>query len=463
MTNCLTEILFERALGRARILDAYFQKHKTPFGPLHGLPITVKDSFNIPGVDSSIGIAALVCKPASSAAPLVALLESLGAVIIAKTNIPQTLGALDSVNNVFGRTMNPINRALTAGGSSGGEGVVTAMRGSVVGFGTDVGGSIRIPAMCNGVYGIKPSVGRFPYGGQEGGGLEGHTRAGQLQAVAGPLSANLKDAIWAFGEVAKRAAMWGEDCIPMDKWDLERIRRVESKGSGLNGEMIIGVLRSDGNTTPLPPIQKVLDEVKSRLGAFPGVAVLEIPTPPALKACQSLSVKLMSIDGAPRMVSLLSETSEPLIPWLRGRFRGGKPYPVETIRNLQNQRSRLEQEMSGIWYTTDIETGQKKQAIDAVICPIAPHPAPELDRWNAVGYTSSFVLLDWPAGCVPIRNLVKEDLMLGQEVEQNVLGSWDKKNRELCKCVEPLLLTSLRSVCEMLGEMRHAVPVHIAG
>ena len=97
VTNCLTEILFESSLKRATYLDAYLEKHGKPLGPFHGLPMTVKDSFNIEGVDSSIGLAALCFKPARGNAPLVDLLLSLGAVIIAKTNIPQTLASLDSV------------------------------------------------------------------------------------------------------------------------------------------------------------------------------------------------------------------------------------------------------------------------------------------------------------------------------------------------------------------------------
>ncbi|KAL9116262.1 MAG: hypothetical protein Q9227_000633 [Pyrenula ochraceoflavens] len=433
LTNCLTEIRFESALKRAGQLDAYLKTRKHLFGPLHGVPVTVKDSFNVPGLDSSIGIAALAFKPSSSAAPLVALLESLGAVVIAKTNIPQTLAALDSINNVFGRTLNPANRALTAGGSSGGEGVIAAMKGSIFGMGTDVGGSIRIPAMCNGVYGIKPSVGRVPYGGQESGGMQGHTRAGQLQAVAGPISANIEDAIWALDEVAKRAEMWGEDCVPLGQWTSDLKSGQTPNGSGPKGEFVVGMLRSDGNTTPLPPIQTILDEVKSSLTALPNVVVTEISTPPAFTACQSLAVKLMSIDGAKRMKSLISETAEVLIPWLQGRFGGGEPYSVESIRNLVNRRTQIEKDMNSMWYGVDPETGTKKQKLDAVICPVAPHPTPELDRWNAVGYTSSFVLLDWPAGCVPVRHFKEKDLQLGQKMEDPVLGSWDKKNRELCK------------------------------
>jgi len=136
LTACVTEPLFTRALKQATALDEHLFRTGKPIGPLHGIPISVKDTFDIAGVDSSIGIAAFCFKPAKSNAPLVNILESLGAIIVAKTNIPQTLGALDSVNNIFGRIMNPLNRKVTAGGSSGGEGVLVRMRGSMIGFGT---------------------------------------------------------------------------------------------------------------------------------------------------------------------------------------------------------------------------------------------------------------------------------------------------------------------------------------
>jgi Asp-tRNA(Asn)/Glu-tRNA(Gln) amidotransferase A subunit family amidase len=94
LTNCLTEPLFNSALHRAEFLDQYYAEHGKPLGTLHGLPVSVKDTFNITGVDSSIGIAALCFKPAKFNSPLVDLLLSLGCVIIAKTNVPQTLGSL---------------------------------------------------------------------------------------------------------------------------------------------------------------------------------------------------------------------------------------------------------------------------------------------------------------------------------------------------------------------------------
>lgn len=112
-----------------------------------------------------------------------------------KTNVPQGMLALDSVNNVFGRVLNPENRVeWTAGGSSGGEAALVNMRGCVFGIGTDVGGSIRIPAMCNGVVGCKPSLGRLPAGGQELGQLDAVGRVGLVASV---------------GCIARAVRMWG--------------------------------------------------------------------------------------------------------------------------------------------------------------------------------------------------------------------------------------------------------------
>ncbi len=108
-----------------------------------------------------------------------------------KTNVPQTLMALDSVNNVFGRTLTSKNRQeWTEGGSLGGEGVLVKMRVSVMGVGMDVGGSIRIPAACNGTIGFKPSLGRVPAGGKESGQLPAAGKVG-LESCAGPIAVSM--------------------------------------------------------------------------------------------------------------------------------------------------------------------------------------------------------------------------------------------------------------------------------
>lgn len=434
LTRCLTEPLFDRALRRARELDEHLQRTGSPVGPLHGLPVSVKDTFNVEGVDSSIGLSALAFKPARANAPLVDLLQSLGAVVIAKTNVPQTLGSLDSCNHLFGRTLNPLNRKWTAGGSTGGEGALVAMRGSMVGFGTDIGGSIRVPAMCQGIYGFKPSVGRVPYGGQEGGQIAGVKGRITLQAVAGPLARSVADIDAVMAEIVPRAELFGEDCIP-GYWPSPSA----SKALAPPRNFTVGILKTDGLVTPLPPITHILNEVAALLRRTPGVEVIDLPLPPMLPKCQALAGRLMGVYDGSSMMDLLESMDEPLMPWLQGRMKRGKALTVTELAQLQAQRSEIEREMMKMW---TLSASSPARRIDAIICPVAPHPVPELDRYNAVGYTSSFVLLDYPAAVVPVRSFMESDLEIGREMNDPVLGSWDKANRLLCEFLPPFSLLS---------------------
>ncbi|KAK2813699.1 hypothetical protein FQN50_000097 [Emmonsiellopsis sp. PD_5] len=438
LTRCLTEPLFDQALERAAQLDAHLKRTGKPIGPLHGLPISVKDTFDIKGIDSTTGLAALAFKPAAKNAPLIDLLLHLGAIIITKTNIPQTVGALDSANNLFGRTLNPLNRKLTAGGSTGGEGALVAMRGSMIGFGTDIGGSIRIPAMCQGIFGFKPSVGRVPFSGQLNGGVEGKTRVG-LQPVAGPIARSMADIDVLMREIVPRAELFGEDCIP-GRWASETpsfSSPTQSEQATLSKprKFTIGILLSDGRIEPLPPIAKVLDEVANTLRRLPNVEVVEIPIPAALGDCQRVANELMGLDGAGNMADMLESTSEPLIPWLKGRFKRGTPRTLAQTYASQGRRTEIEREMMKMWTLSSSRAGESGDGgirkVDAIIHPIAPHPVPELDRYNAVGYTSSWVLLDYPAGALPIRKFKEADMELGKEMDSKILSNWDKRNREL--------------------------------
>ena len=424
LTNCITEPLFDSAIARAKQLDEYLIKHGKPWGPLHGLPVSIKDTFKVKGVDTTIGLVSLCFKPATSNSPLVDMLHALGCVIITKTNIPQTLASLDSINNVFGRCMNPVNRLMTAGGSSGGEGVIVAMKGCMIGWGTDVGGSIRVPAMCNGVYGFKPSNGRIPYGNQAQTTTEGSGRLG-VQAVAGPIGRSMEDIDLVMREIVPKSHMWGEDCLP-GTWSPTLSR----SGSGKNGEFVIGVLRSDGNCELLPPISKILTEVGQKLRTVRGIEVIELPTPQAWTKCQSLMSKLMGIDGGTVMADMINSSGEPIVPWMQTRMRVGSPKSLREVAELQTRRAVLEQQLLEVWNETD-SNGAKRRRIDAIICPLAAHPVPEIERYNAVGYTSSFVMLDYPAGVLPIRPFREEDLELGKAMPGKTISTWDEKSREL--------------------------------
>ncbi|PWY91997.1 amidase, partial [Aspergillus heteromorphus CBS 117.55] len=421
LTRCLTEPLFTQALDRARTLDAHLKRTSKPLGPLHGLPVSLKDTFQVTSTDATTGLASLAFHPSTQDSALITLLHSLGAIVIAKTNVPQTVAALDTVNNLFGRTLNPLNRQLTVGGSTGGEAALLALRGSMVGFGTDIGGSVRIPPMCVGIYGFKPSVGRVPFGGQQEVGHVGGIGRVSMQAVAGPMARSVHDIGVVMKEIVPQAELFGEDCIP-GLWG--------EVGSFTGEKLRVGLLRKDGLVEPLPPIVRVLEEVAQVLRQTPGVEVVELPVPKALAKCQGLANRLLGVDGGGAMMDLMEQMGEPLIPWLQGRMKRGKGLTATEVAALQRQRAEVERDMLRMWLPEEVE-GQRTRRIDAIIHPVAPHPVPEPDRYNGVGYTSSWVLLDYPAGVVPVRKFREDDLELGKEMAVPVGGSWDKANRKL--------------------------------
>lgn len=141
LVNCLSETCFERAIATARARDEHFAKTGQPVGPLHGLPISLKDNFKLTGLDTTVGFSSHVGDAAAVDSMLAKVLEEAGAVFYVKTNVPTAMMIAETINNVFGRTLNPLNRQTTSGGSSGGESALLVLKGSPIGVGTDIGKS----------------------------------------------------------------------------------------------------------------------------------------------------------------------------------------------------------------------------------------------------------------------------------------------------------------------------------
>lgn len=185
-------------------------------GPLHGLPISLKDCFITPPHPTSIGMACFANLPteAPQETVLVSILRDLGAVFYVKTNVPVAMMMMETNNNVWGETRNPIHTGLSPGGSSGGEGALIAMRGSPLGVGTDIGGSIRIPSAWSQLYGLKPSFGRFPsWGGKSG--IPGQEF---VLAVNGPMSRSLESVkLYCEALLSSDVSPWRLDpkCLPI--------------------------------------------------------------------------------------------------------------------------------------------------------------------------------------------------------------------------------------------------------
>ena len=167
---------------------------------------TVSDSIDIKGHDTTVGYSRNVGRPAAESSSIVRLLQDAGALIHTKTTVPTGLVSLETVSGIFGRTSNPYNTNFTAGASTGGGGALLASGGSKIEIGTDIGGSIRIPAHFCGIWSLKGSAGRFPSWGSVSSapGLEG------IPIITSPMATSLLD-LKDFWERVVSAEPWQYD------------------------------------------------------------------------------------------------------------------------------------------------------------------------------------------------------------------------------------------------------------
>jgi amidase len=189
--NAVVRMDLHAARARAAELDR-LQRAGISVGPLHGLPMTIKDTFDVEGMPATAGAPEYANRPGRMAdAPAVAKLRAAGAVIWGKTNTPYLAGDNQTFNPVHGRTSNPWDISRTPGGSSGGAAAALATGITPVELGSDIGGSLRIPAHFCGVAALKPTFGRVP--------ILGHVppAPGSLSVrdlnVAGPIARNVGD------------------------------------------------------------------------------------------------------------------------------------------------------------------------------------------------------------------------------------------------------------------------------
>lgn len=180
----------QRARERARAADAALAAGEL-WGPLHGVPMTVKESFDVAGLPTTRGLEALRHNIASRPALAVQRLLDAGAVVFGKTNVPAALADWQTFNPIYGTTNNPWDTGRTPGGSSGGSAAALAAGFTALELGSDIGASIRNPAHYCGVWGHKPTWGVVP--------LDGQQRPGDICidaldiAVAGPMARSARD------------------------------------------------------------------------------------------------------------------------------------------------------------------------------------------------------------------------------------------------------------------------------
>ncbi|KAF7950012.1 hypothetical protein EAE96_007316 [Botrytis aclada] len=391
LTNCLTEIFFSAAIERAKMLDLQYASSKTtgtPLPPLFGLPISLKDSFDVAGYDTSTGLGCYVNTPATENSALAAMLLDLGAVFYCKTNLPQSIMTGDSHNNIFGRTLNPRNKSLTAGGSTGGEGALLALRGSILGVGTDIGGSIRVPSVCNGIYGFRPSVGLIPHGG-----VRDLTPPGTdgIKSTVGPMATSLRDCELLLKSILQ-ADTWKYDstAISIPWLDIKRARKLR-----------VGVAQNDGVFTPSPPVRRVFKQVVESLSEDNNVELIAINLPDVTSIYQDF-ISYMTLSGSDHYLEQFERTGEPAIPSLAKTGLLSVPgTTLEGFFELNERRAQTAKKYLELF---------RDNELDVILMPPAAHTAVPLDCWSRVAYTCLWNYLDYPAIVIPVDQVQHTDL-----------------------------------------------------
>ncbi|KAF8970082.1 amidase signature domain-containing protein [Flammula alnicola] len=408
-TNCLTEVMIADAIGWAQGCNKK--------GPLAGVPVSLKDTVGVQGWDGCIGYSAWVGKPAERDSALVRLLRDAGAVPYVKTNVPITLLSFESDSDVFGRTTNPHKKTHSPGGSTGGEAALLAYGGSRIGIGTDVAGSVRVPAHYSGVYTIKASVGRFLKTGSS------TSMAGQegVAPVYSPMARTLEDLDY-FWKAIMTMQPWAYDptVLPIPWRDVDLSTK----------PLKWGVMWDDGVVAPSPACKRALEIVVSTLSKH-GHQVVDI-SPPSPYDALKLGSRLLLADGgkiatAPiqafesndpgmvqamrmfRLPSFLRRLYAMYVRYIRGDetyaglLDGWHAKRVTEFWPLVAQREAYKIKWWEFW---------KDAGLDFVLTvpnalPAVPHGGMK-NGFSSCGYSFLFNVLDYSAGVLPITHVDAE-------------------------------------------------------
>ncbi|KZV61549.1 amidase [Peniophora sp. CONT] len=411
LVNCLTEIMFDEALQRARELDDYLRTHKKTVGSLHGLPVSLKDSFRVRGTNSAIGLVAFldVLDTPETESFIVKELRELGAVIYVKTTTPTAVRSkgfqhIDCHNNITGQTLSPVNWLMSSAGSSGGtpcEGALSAMHGSIVGLSTDIGGSSRVPAAVNGVYGLRTSLGRLPYLGVR------DLINGNISSsfTVGPMGASLSNLKLLMQVTLSRQPSLQDPKVIELPWRTECYDEVIDRAR--TGGLVFGLLMSDGVVTPQPPVSRALNELQSRLEAA-GHEIIPW-TPPSHADAASIQGTIFVSEGGQAIHKTLSLSGEPPNQLVKDYF-GEAPRPGLSASELfaaNERRYQYQQAYAKYWNETRNIT-KSGRAVDFVLLPAFPASCFRPGQSGMyLGYTTIANCLDYTAAVLPVSRVNK--------------------------------------------------------
>ncbi len=432
---------FEAARAEADAADAARRAGAT-LGPLHGVPVVIKDQFDVAGLPTTFGTPSRRERVAQEDGSVVAAWRRAGAIVLGKGNVPQYLQAIETDNDVFGRTNNPWDTTRTPGGSSGAEPTIVAAGGVPLALGADLGGSLRIPAAWCGVATLAPTARRFPAASIPG--FRAALDREGIVAVPGPFARTTADLDAALRVMADDVVARPRGMHPPVPWaDPERVDISRTR---------IAVIPTSNGWTPAPAVRRALDEAASALRAS-GAEVERWDDAPDLEELVRMGIAIFSSAGASpirdllagdpphalvkgelQMAGLPNTARAPLVRLLRafGQERAarlvGATYrrSAADLYRLLGDRFALEAA-----FLSALDAG----GYDAVLLPPTPIAAPRHRTTSALvdapHGSMAFNVLGMPSGVVPVTT-VREGEETDREpnrdgavraVRENELGS----------------------------------------
>jgi amidase len=390
--NAVVQTTFEKALDQARQADDDLRRGADP-GPLHGVPMTIKDSLDTAGVITTAGTMGRARYVPDKDATVVARLRAAGAILLGKTNTPELTAVGITDNDVYGRTNNPYDLSRTPGGSSGGAAAIIAAGGSPFDLGSDTGGSIRLPSHFCGIAGIKPTAGRVPRTGHiisfDIGYLDRFTHIG-------PMARFVKDLVLLLPIIS--GVDWVDPTVvplpcpsPADA-PLTRLR--------------VAYFGDNGIETPTGDTVRTLEQAVQALSAG-GVTTREA-RPPGIEEADTLWNSLFLADGGEAIRKLLRASGtdpaemHPSIAWTQS----DRVLPARELAELIVAWKQFQSRMLAFMVDHD-----------AILCPASATPASKHDEARRPDFSYKYPhnLTGWPV--VVVRSgTSREGLPIGLQV-----------------------------------------------
>ena len=394
-------------------------------GPLYGLPVSVKECFFIEGYDSTIGLAGLIGQPLPKDSRFVNYIKKAHGIPFCITNVPQTMFSFRCSNPIFGESCNPHDLTRTPGGSSGGEAALLAAGGSPFGLGSDIGGSIRIPATFCGIYGLKPSTGRLYHEGRrnnDGTGLKALRPC--INSTAGFMTPNMESLTFGMkiilGSLERVREMGQEDwrVIPLP-WQEDLFEPTR--------KLRVGWYDDDGFFPAMPGCKRAVHEVVERLKEA-GHSVTEWKGIDHTEFFRTFSEIILSDLGYHSLKQWKGEILDKCIEVNALNYKCPEKmrWLLSAITRLFSKKTKMLVEAHptlsrDLWVTNakrdsliDAMMAEwNRHDFDIVICPGFPFPAPPHKYPTRIlpasSYTGVYNVTGQPVGCLPVTRETQSD------------------------------------------------------